>query len=160
MAEASCPCCNTEMDLHGDVVSGHMHYCGFCYGIMASDRWLSSNMRQPVLRNVRNGVFEAGTSAGYRCPTCDGEMVKGPVLTSEGTTIELDGCLKCGSLWFDNREMEPFMPEIRELTQKTDVSRDSQKLSSPTALARGLISEVFGVIASFTANKNDHIEDE
>ncbi len=117
-------------------------------------------MRQPVLRNVRNGVFEAGTSAGYRCPTCDGEMVKGPVSTSEGTTIELDGCLKCGSLWFDNREMEPFMPEIRELTQKTDVSRDSQKPSSPTALARSLISEVFGVITSLTAKKNDESEDE
>tara|TARA_S200000501_G_C20462193_1_gene585652 strand:- start:50 stop:496 length:447 start_codon:yes stop_codon:yes gene_type:complete len=148
------------MELHGDVVSGHMHYCSFCYGIMASDRWLSSNMKQPVLRNVRNGVFEAGTSAGYRCPTCDGEMVKGPVRTTEGTTIEVDGCLKCGSLWFDNREMEPFMPEIREITKKTDKRRDSSIANSPSAVARGLISEVFGVFTSFTGKKNDDSEEE
>ena len=160
MAEASCPCCNSEMDLHGDVVSGHMHYCTFCYGIMASDRWLSSNMRQPVLRNVRNGVFEAGISAGYRCPTCDGEMVKGPVPTTEGTTIEVDGCLKCGSLWFDNREMEPFIPEIREITKKNDPSREYRRANSPSAVARGLISEVFGAITSLAGKKNDALEEE
>ncbi len=117
-------------------------------------------MKQPVLRNVRNGVFEAGTSAGYRCPTCDGEMVKGPVRTTEGTTIEVDGCLKCGSLWFDNREMEPFMPEIKEITNKTDKRRDSRITNSPSAVARGLISEVFGVFTSFTGKKNDDSEEE
>ena len=42
-------------------------------------------------------------------------MVKGPVPTNQGSTIEVDGCLKCGSLWFDNKEMEPFFPQIQEL---------------------------------------------
>ena len=42
-------------------------------------------------------------------------MVKGPVQIEGRDSIELDGCLKCGSLWFDNREIEPFFPEIQDL---------------------------------------------
>ena len=102
------------METHGEPVSGHMHYCKYCYVILASDRWLASNTRQPVLRNMRNSVFD-GVPAGYKCPSCQGEMVKGPVQIEGRDSIELDGCLKCGSLWFDNREIEPFFPEIQDL---------------------------------------------
>ena len=91
-----------------------MHHCSYCFGILASDRWLNANIRQTSLRNLRNGVFN-GKSAGYRCPTCHGEMVKGPVPTSKDSSMEIDGCLKCGSMWFDNREIEPFFPEIQDL---------------------------------------------
>ena len=107
------------MDAHGDVVTGHMHHCNYCFGILASDRWLNGNIRQTSLRNLRSGVFN-GRSAGYRCPTCQGEMVKGPVSTSKDSSIEIDGCLKCGSMWFDNREIEPFFPEIQELLPESD----------------------------------------
>ena len=119
MSEAICPCCNSEMGAQGDVVEGHIHYCGSCRGILASDRWLNSNMRQTNLRNLRNSVFD-GQPAGYRCPTCQGEMVKSPVTTIQGGSIEVDGCLKCGSLWFDNREIEPFFPEIQDLLPESD----------------------------------------
>tara|TARA_B100000927_G_scaffold278121_1_gene260468 strand:- start:1025 stop:1291 length:267 start_codon:yes stop_codon:yes gene_type:complete len=47
-------------------------------------------------------------------------MVKGPVSTSKDSSIEIDGCLKCGSMWFDNREIEPFFPEIQGLLPKSD----------------------------------------
>ncbi len=113
MTGDSCPCCNSEMTTHGDVANGQLQYCDYCYGILASDRWLNTNMRQPVLRNLRNSVFDGGP-AGYRCPTCEGGMVKGPVQTEQGAVIEVDGCLKCGSLWFDNREIGPFVPEIED----------------------------------------------
>jgi Zn-finger nucleic acid-binding protein len=102
------------MQMQGDAVTGHLHFCEYCFGILTSDRWLGSNMNPPTLRNVRTGVFN-GEQAGYKCPTCQGEMVKGPVATADGSSIEVDGCLKCGSLWFDNREIEPFIPEIKDI---------------------------------------------
>ena len=47
-------------------------------------------------------------------------MVKGPVSTSKDSSIEIDGCLKCGSMWFDNREIEPFFPDIQDLLPESD----------------------------------------
>ena len=47
-------------------------------------------------------------------------MVKGPVSTSKDSSMEIDGCLKCGSMWFDNREIEPFFPEIQDLLPASD----------------------------------------
>ena len=123
------------MEAHGDVVGGQMQYCPYCHGILASDRWLTSNMRQPILRNLRNGVFD-GEPAGYRCPACQGEMVKGPVPTTQGSNIEVDGCLKCGSLWFDNREIEPFYPEIKDILP--DQESSTSKLGN--AIVRKLTS--------------------
>ena len=105
-------------------MAGHMHHCGYCFGILASDRWLNGNIRQTSLRNLRSGVFN-GQSAGYRCPTCQGEMVKGPVSTSKDSSMEIDGCLKCGSMWFDNREIEPFFPEIQGLLPESDTPSSS-----------------------------------
>jgi len=110
------------MSAQGDVVSGFMHYCGFCFGILASDRWMNANLRQTVLRNLRKAVFE-GDSAGYRCPSCQGEMVKGPVSTNTGSSVEVDGCLKCGSMWFDNREMEPFFPQIQDVLPEKEQNK-------------------------------------
>jgi len=110
------------MSAQGDVVSGFMHYCGFCFGILASDRWMNANLRQTVLRNLRKAVFEGGP-AGYRCPSCQGEMVKGPVSTNTGSSVEVDGCLKCGSMWFDNREMEPFFPQIQDVLPEKEQNK-------------------------------------
>ena len=102
------------MEMHGDVVGGLLHYCDYCFGMLTSDRWLDTNMDTQVLRRLKTAVFN-GEAASYTCPTCEGEMVKGPVPTSVAP-IEVDGCLKCGSLWFDNRELEPFLPDFEGLT--------------------------------------------
>tara|TARA_B100000902_G_scaffold335933_1_gene335904 strand:- start:255 stop:689 length:435 start_codon:yes stop_codon:yes gene_type:complete len=102
------------MSTQGDVVAGFMDYCDYCYGILASDRWMNANLRLTTLRNLRKAVFE-GEPAGYRCPSCQGEMVKAPVSTNTGASVEVDGCLKCGSMWFDNREIEPFFPQIQDV---------------------------------------------
>lgn len=134
------------MDAHGDIVAGHMNHCSYCFGILASDRWLNANIRQTSLRNLRNGVFN-GKSAGYRCPTCRGEMVKGPVPTSKDSSMEIDGCLKCGSMWFDNREIEPFFPEIQDLLPESDksASRWDKALLTLVGIA-GLLSGSTAVI--------------
>lgn len=158
MSEATCPCCNSEMGAQGDVVEGHMHYCGSCKGILASDRWLNSNMRQTNLRNLRKSVFD-GQPAGYRCPTCQGEMVKGPVTTAQGASIEVDGCLKCGSLWFDNREIEPFLPDIRDKATLPDDSNPIlPAISGGVNVAKSVISGLFGAVGSL-AGLNDDSEE-
>ena len=117
-----------------------------CIRDRASDRWLNANIRQTSLRNLRNGVFN-GKSAGYRCPTCHGEMVKGPVPTSKDSSMEIDGCLKCGSMWFDNREIEPFFPEIQDLLPESDksASRWDKALLTLVGIA-GLLSGSTAVI--------------
>ena len=140
------------MEMQGDVVGGHMHFCSFCKGILASDRWLSTHMKQPILRNVRTGVFD-GSSADYRCPSCEGEMVKGPVPTPQGLTIEVDGCLKCGSLWFDNRELEPFYPEIQDV-----LPAPPSPLSS-TAVVRDVIERQIRNISALFERKKDDSEE-
>ena len=108
------------MEMHGDAIGGHMHYCAYCCGMLTSDRWLDTNMDAQALRRMKTPVFN-GEDADYSCPTCGGEMVKGPVPTSSAP-IEVDGCLKCGSLWFDNRELESFLPEIQDTFQGPEKS--------------------------------------
>ena len=130
----SCPCCNSAMEMHGDVVGGHLHYCDYCFGMLTSDRWLDTNMDTQVLRRLKTAVFN-GEAAGYSCPTCEGEMVKGPVPTSVAP-IEVDGCLKCGSLWFDNRELEPFLPDFEELTPQPMESTASKVTTGVARLFR------------------------
>ncbi|MDP7002167.1 MAG: zf-TFIIB domain-containing protein [Candidatus Thalassarchaeaceae archaeon] len=127
MTETDCPCCNVAMEVHGDVVSGQIHYCKHCYGMLASDRWTNTNMTSQTIRNLRSSVFN-GVPAGYRCPNCAGDMVKSPVKIAEAQPIEVDGCPKCGSLWFDNREIEPFAPDYEDVT--SDQSQDQGKIPS------------------------------
>lgn len=135
-----------------------MHHCGYCFGILASDRWMNANLRQTVLRNLRKGVFD-GKPAGYRCPTCQGEMVKGPVPTNKGATIEVDGCLKCGSLWFDNREIEPFFPEIQDL-ELIPESGASKTTKSAISVIDAILnpSPILDAISFFRRKKDDSEE--
>ncbi len=113
--EPSCPCCNEPLHLHSVVETGSMHHCTTCLGMLAEDGWLNHNIPNANLRTIKTSVF-AGEPAGYRCPKCSGEMVSGQVPSPDGTTIEVDGCIGCGSLWFDNREMEPFVPSFSEIS--------------------------------------------
>ena len=136
-----------------------MHYCGSCKGILASDRWLNSNMRQTNLRNLRQSVFD-GQPAGYRCPTCQGEMVKGTVTTTQGDSKEVDGCLKCGSLGFDNREIEPFIPDIRE---KAGLPDDTNPIlpviSGGITVAKTVIADLFGAVGALASRNEEDSEE-
>ena len=55
--------------------------------------------------------------------------------------MEIDGCLKCGSIWFDNREIEPFFQEIQDLLPESDksASRWDKALGTLVGIA-GLLS--------------------
>ena len=136
-----------------------MHYCGSCRGILASDRWLNANMRQTNLRNLRKAVFD-GQPAGYRCPTCEGEMLKAPVTTAQGASIEVDGCLKCGYLWFDNREIEPFIPDIREKASLPDDSNPILPvISGGMSVAKAVIADLFGAVGSLASRNEEDSEE-
>jgi len=86
-------------------------------------------------------------------------MVKGPVTTTQGATKEVDGCLKCGSLWFDNREIEPFIPDIREKASLPDDSNPILPvLSGGVSVAKTMIADLFGAVGSL-AGLNDDSEE-
>tara|TARA_B100000586_G_scaffold243539_1_gene198006 strand:+ start:585 stop:1052 length:468 start_codon:yes stop_codon:yes gene_type:complete len=154
VSDPNCPCCNSTMEMHGDAVGGHLHYCAYCYGMLTSDRWLVTNIDAQVLRRMKTAVFN-GEDAIYSCPTCEGGMVKGPVPTSRAP-IEVDGCLKCGSLWFDNREIEPFFPDFRDLAIFLD--NDPAPLFHFTE-AKLVFADLFGAISSITRRKRDDSEE-
>ena len=57
-------------------------------------------------------------------------------------------CLKCGSLWFDNREIEPFIPDIREKANLPDDSNPIMPaISGGMNVAKSVISGLFGLAA-------------
>ncbi len=159
VSDPNCPCCNSTMEMHGDAVGGHLHYCAYCYGMLTSDRWLVTNIDAQVLRRMKTAVFN-GEDAIYSCPTCEGGMVKGPVPTS-GTPIEVDGCLKCGSLWFDNREIEPFIPEIRNLANLPDNDPIPlfPEIERASTIAKLMFADLFGAISTITRRKRDDSEE-
>ena len=74
--------------------------------------------------------------------------------------MEIDGCLKCGSMWFDNREIEPFFPEIQELLPESDTpsSRWGKALGTLVGIA-GLLSgsqdDVDDVADTFQENDSE-----
>ena len=116
-------------------------------------------MRQTNLRNLRKSVFD-GQPAGYRCPTCEGEMLKAPVTTAQGASIEVDGCLKCGSLWFDNREIEPFIPDIREKASLPDDSNPILPvISGGMSAAKAVIADLFGAVGSLASRNEEDSEE-
>jgi len=86
-------------------------------------------------------------------------MLKAPVTTTQGASIEVDGCLKCGSLWFDNREIEPFIPDIRDKAALPDDSNPIlPAISGGVNVAKSVISGLFGAVGSL-AGLNDDSEE-
>ena len=63
--------------------------------------------------------------------------------------MEIDGCLKCGSMWFDNREIEPFFPEIQDLLPESD------KSASRWDKARLTLVGIAGLLSGSTAVIDD-----
>ena len=55
-----------------------------------------------------------GSRAGIFCPHCLSARSRGPIEMSKftvspgGKSYEVDGCLQCGSMWFDKGELESY----------------------------------------------------
>ena len=82
-------------------------------GILADKNWLESNMDQGDYTRLRARVF-TGSPAGILCPHCLTIHPQRPVEMSKftvspgGRSYEVDGCHNCGSMWFDQGELEPY----------------------------------------------------
>ena len=108
-----CPRCVTEMEEKGEWWSGRTCECGKCKGTLADKPWLESNMEQGDYLRLKKRVF-TGSPAGFLCPHCLSIRPQSPIEMSKftvspgGKTYEVDGCLKCGSMWFDHGELESY----------------------------------------------------
>ena len=78
-------------------------------GILVSRDWLENNIHKNDYTRLSKRIF-TGSPAGFNCPFCnvDIEMSKWTV-TPRGSSFEVDGCLKCGSMWFDYGELEIYL---------------------------------------------------
>ena len=83
--------------------------CVDCMGILVSRDWLEKNIHKNDYTRLSKRIF-TGSPAGFNCPFCtvDIEMSKWTV-TPRGSSFEVDGCLKCGSMWFDYGELEIYL---------------------------------------------------
>ena len=113
MPPVMCPRCVTELEDKGEWWSGRTCECGKCKGILADKTWLESNMLQSDYMRLSKRVF-TGSRAGIFCPHCLSARSRGPIEMSKftvspgGKGYEVDGCLQCGSMWFDKGELESY----------------------------------------------------
>ncbi len=70
-------------------------------------------MEQGDYLRLKKRVF-TGSPAGIFCPDCLSIRPRRPIEMSKftvspgGKSYEVDGCLKCGSMWFDQGELESY----------------------------------------------------
>ena len=113
MPPVVCPRCPTELEDKGDWGSGKTCECGNCKGILADKNWLESNMHQGDYLRLSKRV-STGSPAGILCPHCLTIRPRRPIEMTKFTvspgrkSYEVDGCRKCGSMWFDQGELEPY----------------------------------------------------
>ena len=113
MPPTVCPRCLTELEDKGEWWSGRACECGNCKGILADKNWLESNMHQGDYLRLSKRV-STGSPAGILCPHCLTIRPRRPIEMTKFTvspgrkSYEVDGCRKCGSMWFDQGELEPY----------------------------------------------------
>ena len=113
MPPVVCPRCHTELEDKGDWWSGTTCECGNCKGILADKNWLESNMHQGDYLRLSKRV-STGSPAGILCPHCLTIRPRRPIEMTKFTvspgrkSYEVDSCRKCGSMWFDQGELEPY----------------------------------------------------
>ena len=81
------------------------------HGHAHGQKWLESKLQQADFQSLAKRVSN-GSPAGIPCPLClstrpgsPNEMLMFQVYSSE-MCYEVDGCLECGSMWFDHGELE------------------------------------------------------
>ena len=115
-----CPHCESLMTGSEVWFRGESARCVKCMGILVSRDWLKNNIHKNDYTRLSKRIF-TGSPAGFNCPFCtvDIEMSKWTV-APRGYTFEVDGCLKCGSMWFDYGELEMYLEgEVGKFVSRT-----------------------------------------
>ena len=161
MPPVMCPRCVTELEDKGEWWSGRTCECGKCKGILADKTWLESNMLQSDYMRLSKRVF-TGSRAGIFCPHCLSARSRGPIEMSKftvspgGKGYEVDGCLQCGSMWFDKGELEPYEegevgdPSLVKTRNETTIVE--QAASGPFAAANsagGIFDLLVAILSGF-----------
>ncbi len=165
MPPVMCPRCITEMEDKGEWWRGRTCECVNCRGILADKTWLESNIHQGDYLRLSKRVF-TGSPAGVLCPHCLSISPRSPIEMSKFTVspgskrYEVDGCLKCGSMWFDHGELEPYEegevgdPSLVETREKEGSVREqltAEGIASGTTEALGAAEASVGILEVLAA---------
>jgi len=133
-----CPRCNTSMETR-DEDGIRSSVCVQCNGI-----WIGGAALARLFERDRDAphieeALEAMLGVDYRssrryCPACRGRHLKAVMIDD----VELDYCVSCKGLYFDQGELEQVFPGAFGKSAKTAASR------------RGRASQFWAVIARFT----------
>ncbi len=155
-----CPRCFTELEDKGEWWGGGACECEKCKGILTDKNWLESNMHQGDYLRLTKRVF-TGSPAGILCPHCLSVHPRSPIemtkftVSPDGKSYEVDGCQKCGSMWFDQGELEAYEEgEVGDSPLEKTSEKKSSNLAhlavdgatSAPELAVGAAEASFGIL--------------
>ena len=157
-----CPRCLTELKDKSEWWSGGACECEKCKGILADKHWLQCNMHPGDYLRLSKRV-STGSPAGILCPHCLSVRPRRPIEMSKftvspgGMSFEVDGCLKCGSMWFDQGELESYEerrggdPSLTRSEKKDPVETmgDVSNVSSAADAALGILDLLSAILTGF-----------
>ena len=156
MPAIECPRCFTELEYTGEWWTGIACECENCKGILADNDWLESNLIQEDYHRLRARVFR-GSPGEIFCPYCLSVRPRRPIgmtkftVSPGGKSYEIDGCQKCGSMWFDHGELVPYEeggddePSVDGASKKKDSGGDLDALDASIHL----LDMLFNIFLSF-----------
>ena len=105
-------------------------HCPTCAGLAINSEAASSEICSKKLESMHDGFQDEGTPTEICCPFCQSDMkvrdfAFRKIDGSLTELIEIDGCPKCSSFWFDSGELQRLSPPIEE-------NPDSPKLEAKT----------------------------
>lgn len=92
-------------------------HCPTCAGLALNSNAASSKICSEKLESMHDGFKDEGTKTEICCPFCDSDMkvrdfAFRKIDGSLTELIEIDGCSKCSSFWFDSGELQRLSPPI------------------------------------------------
>lgn len=99
-----------------------------------------------------------GSPAGIFCPDCLSIRPRRPIEMSKftvspgGKSYEVDGCLKCGSMWFDHGELESYEegevgdPSLVKKREKGDIVENLADLDTGATAIQAAAETTVGIL--------------
>ena len=97
---------------HSDTFTDHgMLHCATCTGILLNAEATTNSVTEEKLKKMHQAFQTDCEETDLDCPCCDSKMRVRQIVFKRinGTDlepIELDGCPKCNTFWFDSGELQ------------------------------------------------------